>query len=253
MDSPIHIISDSIISMTEPIISESIISESIMTESIIDKEPIIDKESIMTESIIDKEPIIDKESIISESIIDNDIKPKICKKEQINQEIKLMQDQIASASISSPVINLHQKQDDDDELVKLRDTKRSVHNELIKVLQTQYYNEIKNALYNKIDAILFLDELITKYGNPKGSNRVDPINTVIVVPAEKDEIGIKIFRSKFFNQSLFDFIKNEINNITNDSHTINGIRLTREFDKNKKLYSGRLFIKLTKDNDKTTH
>ena len=137
--------------------------------------------------------------------------------------------------------------------MKLRDTKREAHNELIKLLEKQYQNEIKTALYDKIDAILFLDGLITKFGNPKGANRVDPINTVIVVSASSDEIGFKIFRSKFFNQSLFDFIKNQINIITNHSNNINGVRLTREFDKNKKLYTGRLFIKLTKDNENSSY
>ena len=98
-----------------------------------------------------------------------------------------------------------------------------------------------------------MDNLITKYENPKGPDRRTPINTIIVVPADSDEINFKIYRSKFFNKSLFEFVKEEIDIITEHSQNINGIFLTREYNKGNKCYTGRLFIKLSKDDEQDSY
>ncbi len=185
----------------------------------------------------------------------NTPKLKLDKKTQLYDDIKRIKEQIASVSISpSNITEVKQDEEElDEEFVRLRDEKRTVFTDLIKLYDKQYKNEIKSTLHKKFKEIKFLDNLITKYENPKGPDRRTPINTIIVVAAESDEIEFKIYRSKFFNKSLFEFVKQEIDIITDYSNNINGIFLTREYNKENKCYTGRLFIKLSKDNEQESY
>ncbi len=175
---------------------------------------------------------------------------KISKKDKLAEEIRQIKNQIETISLNNNIVNVEEKIEEeilDAEFIKLQEERRQHHRELVELYFNQYTNEIKVELHKKKREILFLDGLITKFQNPKGPDRKTPIETIIVLSNQSDDMGFNIYRSKFMNTRLYDFVKNEINIITNNSDNIKGIYLTNEFNKEEKLYTGRLFIKLMKD------